>query len=309
MAIVILKRTGTTLLVVWGAVTLIFVLVRLAPGDPAVALLGPTATGDQLEALRAQLGLNEPIWNQYLIYIGDIFRGNFGESIRLGKPAIDAVLERLPATLELTLAAAIIAVAIGIPLGAYAARRVGGVADRIISGAALFVKSVPGFWLGIMLILVFAGFLRLLPSFGSGTPLHIVLPAVTLGLPFAAIVTRLMRSSVVETLEEPFVQTARSKGLLERVVMNDHVVRNSLIPVTTVIGLQVGTLLGGAVVIESVFAWPGIGALLVESVAGRDYTVVQTIAFVVAILVVVLNLLTDLLYVRLDPRIRLGAAR
>jgi peptide/nickel transport system permease protein len=304
---IILRRLGATLIVVWGAVTFIFLLIRLAPGDPALVILGPTATAEQLDALRERLGLGGGLGQQYLIFLGDLGRLDFGDSVRLGKPAIEEVLTRLPATLELTFIAAVAAVAIGIPLGILAGRRPGGWVDRLISTLALVGKSIPGFWLGVILILVFARTLQILPSFGSGTPAHVVLPAITLTLPFLAIVIRLMRSSVVDTLGEPFVQTAYAKGLTERTVLSDHVARNSLLPVVTVTGLQISTLIGGAVITESVFAWPGIGSLLVESVAARDYSVVQAVAVVVALLVVLINVLTDLLYLRLDPRIRLGA--
>lgn len=300
------KRLGTTLLVVWGAVTLIFLLIRLAPGDPALVMLGPTATAEQLATLRTRLGLDEPLASQYLIFLGDLLRFDFGTSIRLGKPAMDAVLERLPATIELTVWATIFSVGLGIPLGTLAGRRPGGAMDRTISSLALFGKSLPGFWLGVILILIFARQLRWLPSFGTGSFAHVVLPALTMTLPFMAIVVRLTRSTVVDTLREPFAQTAYAKGLTERQVMSDHVVRNSLLPVVTMTGLQLTTLVGGAVITETVFAWPGIGSLLVDSVAGRDYSVVQAIAIVVALMVVLINLLTDLLYARLDPRIRLG---
>lgn len=309
MMFFVLRRIGATLLVVWGAVTLIFLLIRLAPGDPALVLLGPTASADQVDALRERLGLDSSLAEQYFIFIGDLFRLDFGTSIRLGQPAIEAVLDRLPATVELTLAATILSVGIGIPLGAIAGRKPGGTVDRLISGLALVGKSIPGFWLGVILILVFARVLRILPSFGAGTPAHLVLPVITLTLPFLAIVIRLMRSSVAETLREPFVQAVRSKGVSESVVLTSHVARNSLLPVVTVTGLQISTLLGGAVITEAVFAWPGIGSLLVDSVAARDYSVVQAIAVVVAIIVVIINLLTDLLYPRLDPRIRMGPAR
>jgi peptide/nickel transport system permease protein len=305
----LLKRFGTTLVVVWGAVTLIFLLIRLAPGDAALVMLGPTASAEQLEALRSRLGLGGPLLNQYLIFLGDLTRFDFGVSVRLGRPAMDVVLERLPATLLLTAVATVVSLAIGIPLGALAGRRPGSFTDRLVSALALVGKSLPGFWLGVILILVFARELRWLPSFGTGTVGHIVLPAITMILPFLAIIVRLTRAAVVDTMREAFVATAHSKGLTEGRVMADHVIRNSLLPVVTVTGLQISTLVGGAVITETVFAWPGIGSLLVDSVSGRDYAVVQAIAIVVALMVVVINLVTDLIYTRLDPRIRLGGAQ
>ncbi len=309
MTISAIKRVGTTLLVVWGAVTLIFLLIRLAPGDAALVMLGPTASQEQLAALRTRLGLDDSLLTQYVIFLRDLLQFNFGNSIRLGKPAMQAVLERLPATLQLTVVATFFSLIIGIPLGAFAGRRPGRMLDRAISSIALVGKSIPGFWLGVILILVFARELRWFPSFGAGTPAHMVLPAITMILPFVAIVIRLTRASVVDTLAEPFIQTAHSKGLPEAQVMRYHVLRNSMLPVVTIVGLQLTTLVGGAVITEAVFAWPGIGSLLVESVAARDYNVVQAIAVVVTLMVVAINVSTDLIYVRLDPRIRLGGAQ
>jgi peptide/nickel transport system permease protein len=302
----ILKNLAKTLLVVLGAVTLIFLLIRLAPGDPALVMLGPTATADQLAALRSRLGLDEPLIAQYLIFLRDLVHFEFGTSIRMGKPAMTVVLERLPATLELTAWATFISVLLGVPLGTLAGRRPGGWVDKLISSAALVGKSLPGFWLGVILILVFSRQLRWLPSFGSGTSAHMVLPVIAVTLPFLAIVIRLTRSTVVDTLREPFVRTAYAKGLTETQVLAAHVVRNSMLPVVTITGLQLTTLVGGAVITETVFSWPGIGSLLVDSVSARDYSVVQAISVVVAILVVLINAIVDLLYARLDPRIRLG---
>jgi peptide/nickel transport system permease protein len=205
---VILRRLGATLIVIWGAVSLIFLLVRLAPGDPALVILGPMATPDQLEALRDKLGLNSSLLDQYLIFLGDLLRFDFGDSVRLGRPAIDEVMARLPSTLLLAFIAAGAALVIGIPLGVIAGRRQGGVADRIVSTLALIGKSIPGFWFGLILILVFARGLQVLPSFGSGTPAHVVLPAVTLTLPLLVVIVRLMRASVVDTLREPYITTA-----------------------------------------------------------------------------------------------------
>lgn len=300
------KKTLTTLFVIWGAVTLVFLLVRLAPGDTAVALLGPTASEDQLQQLRLRLGLDQPLFSQYFIYLQGLLQGDFGYSFRLGRPALDAVLASVGPTLSLTAIAMALAVILGVPMGMVSGARPGGVMDRVLSFIMLVCKSVPNFWLGIMFILVFARWLRWLPSFGAGTPAHMILPALTLALPVMAVVGRVMRSSVAEMQSEPFVLAARSKGLTESQVQRFHITPNSLLPVVTVIGLQLGTLIGGAVIVESVFGWPGIGQLLVQSVSARDYLVVQAIAIVVALFVVVINLLTDALYTRLDPRIRLA---
>ncbi|WP_329392136.1 ABC transporter permease [Streptomyces sp. NBC_01716] len=303
----IVQRLLIGVFVMWGAASLIFLIVRAAPGDPATVLLGPDAEQSQIDQLRATLGLDRSLGAQYLGYLGDVSRLDFGESHRLGRPAMDAVLDRLPATVDLTLTATAIAVIVGLTLGMLAGGRPGGPLDRVVSACTIALQSFPTFWIGIMLVLVFALGLRLLPSSGVGTPQHLVLPAVTLSFPFIAIIARLTRTSVVETMREGYVQTARSKGLTERQVLLGHALRNSLIPVVTVVGVQVGALVGGAVIVENVFAWPGLGSLVVDAVANRDYAVVQGVTLLIAGIVVVLNLLADLLIAQLDPRIRTGA--
>jgi peptide/nickel transport system permease protein len=307
MTRVIVKRLLVGVLVMWGAASLIFLIVRVAPGDPATILLGPDATQDQVDELTAKLGLDRPMFAQYFSYLGDVARLHFGDSFRLGRPAMAEVLERLPATAELMLASTAIAVVAGLALGLLAGGRPGRAADRIISASTIALASFPTFWVGIMLILICALVLRLLPSGGSGTPQHLVLPAVTLALPFTATVARLTRTSVAETMREPYIQTARSKGLTEPQVLLGHALRNSLIPVVTIVGLHMGGLMGGAVIVENVFAWPGLGTLIVESVSNRDYEVVQAATFLIAGIVMLFNLLADLLYSQLDPRIRLEA--
>ncbi|MFD3485681.1 ABC transporter permease [Streptomyces sp. NPDC058665] len=303
----IVQRLLIGVFVIWGAASLIFLIVRAAPGDPATVLLGPDAERSQIDQLRATLGLDRSLGAQYLGYLGDVSRLDFGESHRLGRPAMDAVLDRLPATIDLTLTATAIAVIVGLTLGLLAGGRPGGPLDRVVSAFTIALQSFPTFWIGIMLVLVFALGLRLLPSSGVGTPQHLVLPAVTLSFPFIAIIARLTRTSVVETMREGYVQTARAKGLTERQVLLGHALRNSLIPVVTVVGVQVGALVGGAVIVENVFAWPGLGSLVVDAVANRDYAVVQGVTLLIAGIVVVFNLLADLLIAQLDPRIRTGA--
>jgi peptide/nickel transport system permease protein len=308
MARMILRRLATGVFVMWGAATLIFIIVRAAPGDPAAMLLGPDADRAQIEELTRTLGLDRPLILQYFSYLGDVARFDFGQSYRLGRPAMDAVLDRLPATIDLTLTATLIAVTLGLLLGVVAGGRPGGVVDRVVSAATIALQSFPTFWVGIMLILLFSLTLRMLPSAGVGTPAHLVLPSVTLSLAFIAIVARVTRSSVAESMSEQYVQTARSKGLTEPQVLVGHVLRNSLIPVVTVVGLHVGQLMGGVVIVENVFAWPGLGSLVVDAVANRDYAVVQAVTLLIAAIVTVLNLVADLLYTRLDPRIRLESA-
>ena len=309
MARFLLGRLGLALLIVWGVITAVFVIVRLAPGDQAMVALGPDATPEQIDALRHSMGLDLPVWQQYLTYLLNVVRLDFRDSYRYNQPAMEAVLDRFPATVVLTRAATAIALVVGLALGVLAGRRPGSVGDRIISAVALILQALPPFWAGIMFILVFALMLRLLPSAGDGSIAHLVLPATTLAIPFTALVARITRSSVAETMGEGFVQTARSKGLSDAEVLVGHVLKNSLIPVVTVVALQIGTLLGGAVIVETVFAWPGLGSRLVDSVSNRDYAVVQAATALIAVCVVVMNLAADLAYARLDPRIRLEARR
>ncbi len=305
MTRMILRRLLVGVFVLWGAASLIFVIVRVAPGDPVQVLLGPDASQEQVRQVTAQLGLDRPMYEQYVGYLGDAVRFDFGDSQRLGRPAMDAVLDRLPATIDLTLAATLLAVVIGLVLGVVAGGRPGSRLDRIVSAATIGLQSFPTFWVGIMLILLFSLGLRLLPSAGVGTPAHLVLPAVTLSLPFVAIVARVTRGSVAESMDEQYVQTARSKGLTNTQVLLGHVLRNSLVPVVTVVGIHIGQLMGGVVIVENVFAWPGLGSLIVDAVANRDYAVVQAATLLIATIVLVLNLVADLVYTRLDPRIRL----
>ncbi|MCW6007048.1 ABC transporter permease [Micromonospora sp. CPCC 205371] len=302
---VIVKRLLVGLLVMWGAASLIFLIVRVAPGDPATILLGPDADPEQIAELTARLGLDQPKLTQYAHYLADVARFDFGESYRLGRPAMSEVLERLPATAELMLSSTAIAVVFGVTLGLLAGARPGRLVDRVVSASTIALQSFPTFWVGIMLILVFALWLGVLPSADAGTPAHLVLPAVTLALPFTATVARLTRTSVAETMREPYIQTARSKGLTEPQVLIGHALRNSLIPVVTIVGLHMGGLMGGAVIVENVFAWPGLGSLVVDAVASRDYEVVQAATFLIAGIVMLFNLVADLLYSRLDPRIKL----
>jgi peptide/nickel transport system permease protein len=303
----LVRRLGLMVFTVWGAVSLTFVILRLAPGDQATVQLGPDATASEVAALRAELGLDRPIFVQYLDYLGSAVTGDFGESYRFRDSAMTVILDRFPATVVLALTATVLALTIGLLLGIMAGRAPGRLADRVISGTTLVMQAIPPFWSGIMLILLMALTLRLLPSAGSGDLEHLVLPAVTLAIPFTALVARITRSSVAEVTAEPYILTARSKGLSERAVLARHAVRNSLIPVVTIVSLHIGTLMGGAVIVEQVFAWEGVGSLLVNAVGNRDYAIVQGATVLFAIVVVTMNLLADVLNARLDPRIRTGA--
>jgi len=267
----------------------------MLPGDASV---------DQLEALRRELGLDRPVYIQYLQFLGGALRGDFGTSFRHQQPALGLVLERLPATMELAFAALLLATVVALPLGILAAIRHGRLIDALAMGFAVVGQSTPTFWMGIMLILVVSVELGVLPTSGRGGWEYLILPAVTLGTQFAALLARLTRTSMLEVLGQDFLRTARAKGLRERTVVFGHALKNASVPVITLAGLQFGTLLGGAVVTETVFAWPGVGRLAVQSIFVRDYPVVQAAVFVLALSFVTINLLVDLAYGQLDPRIR-----
>jgi ABC-type dipeptide/oligopeptide/nickel transport system permease component len=306
MGAYVVRRLFFSLFVLWGAVTIVFVVLRLVPGDPAYIMLGPDADQAQVAALQAQLGLDQPLIQQYATYLANVVHLDFGESFRLNADSMSLVLQRVPATIQLATTALLLSLLIGLPLGVIAALRAHSWVDRTISVFSLMGQSTPSFWLGIVLILVFARGLKVLPSAGSGTWSHLVLPTITLALPFLAILVRLTRSGLLEVVHEGYVQTARAKGLGESVVILVHALRNALVPIVTVVGLQFGALLGGTVIVETVFAWPGVGRLLIDSIGRRDYGVVQAAILLVATIFVVINLLVDLLYGFLDPRVRLA---
>lgn len=302
----ILRRIAQAVLVLWGALTIVFAVVRLVPGDPATIILGSDATAEEVARVRAELGLEDSLLVQYARFMARAVRLDFGESFRFGSDAFAMVLDRIGATVTLAAAAMLIALAVSFILGVLAALRPRGLADRTISTLSLMGQSMPNFWVGIILILVFARQLNMFPSAGNTTLSHLVLPAVTLALPFTSILVRLIRSGLLEVLGEGYIQTARAKGLTEPAVLARHAVRNMLIPVVTVAGLQFGALLGGTVVVEEVFSWPGLGRLLVDAIGNRDYTVIQaSVAFIAAIFVLV-NLVVDLLYAYIDPRVRVS---
>lgn len=301
----LLSRLAQALLVLLGVSLVVFLLLRLAPGDPARALLPEGASAEDLAAVRAQLGLDQPLPVQYARFLGGALRGDLGSSIMQDRPALELVLARLPATLQLTAAAFAVALAVAVPVGILAAVRRDSWLDYVSSGLALIGQSMPVYWLGLLLILVFAVRLRWLPTSGYGLR-QIVLPAIALGAGLMALATRLVRSGMLETLAEDYVRTARAKGLSERLVLLRHAFRNTLIPLVTVLGLQFGTLLGGAVVTETVFSWPGVGTLAITAIAQRDYPIVQAVVLVVSACFVGINLAVDMLYAAIDPRVRHG---
>ncbi len=305
MAAYLVRRLILSVFVLWGTVSLVFVVMRMVPGDPALMILGSDASAEELAALRVQMGLNEPLVIQYLHYLLDAARLDFGPSIRLGGAAMDHVLSRMPVTLLLAAAALVIAVVVGVSLGILAALKFDTPIDRAVTTLSLVTHSAPSFWVGLVLILLFARQLQILPSGGAGTAAHLLLPALAAGLPFSATLTRFTRSGLLEVINEGYVQTARSKGLSERVVILTHAIRNALVPIVTVVGLYVGGILGGTVVIETVFSWPGLGRLIVDSIGFRDYAVVQAGIVLITVVFVTVNLIVDILYGYLDPRVRL----
>ncbi|NBC12375.1 MAG: ABC transporter permease subunit [Gammaproteobacteria bacterium] len=299
----VLTRLASALVVVLGVCTLVFALIHLVPGDPVEAMLGERAQAADRAALRAALGLDRPLWEQYRSYLGDLLRLDLGASFLDQRPVTAILAERLPATLRLAAAALGIALVVALPLGVLAARYRGSAVDSAAMTLSLLGISIPNFWLGPLLILVFSLWLGWTPVSGDQAPLGIVLPALTLGTALAAILARMVRASMLEVLGEDYVRTARAKGLGEVAVLWRHALRNAWLPVLTVIGLQLGGLLAGAVITETVFAWPGIGSLLVESIKARDFPVVQGCVLLISLSYVAVNTLTDLAYAWIDPRI------
>ncbi len=301
---ILLGRLVLTIPVVWAVVTLVFLLLHLVPGDPVLAFLGETATPEQVAEMRHRFGLDRPLLEQYAHYWKQVLRGDLGVTFVDRRPVAEKILARYPATLQLAVAALVIALLISIPLGVAAARHQGGIRDAAASTLALAGIALPNFALGPLLILLFSVKLRLLPPSGFGDLVHLVLPALTLGAALAAILTRLVRTSVLEELHQEYVKTARAKGLNERTVIYRHVLRNGLIPVVTIVGLQFGVLLGGAIITERIFNWPGIGTLTIEAITARDYPLVQGCLLVIALTYILVNTATDLLYRVLDPRVQ-----
>ncbi len=299
-----LRRILLLILVVLGVATAVFLIIHLVPGDPVDIMLGEQAQPADREGLRKSLGLDRPILEQYLRFLGGLLTGDLGESLHHRRGVAGLVLERLPATLELGAASMLIAVAIALPLGILAAARARSWLDHGSMLGSLLGVSIPNFWLGPLLISLFSLRFNWLPPSGRGGLEHLVLPALTLGTGLAAILTRMTRASVLEVLPKEFVRTARAKGLGERAVLLRHSLRNALLPIVTVAGLQTGAVLSGSVITESIFAWPGIGRLTIEAIAARDYPLVQGCVLTIALTYVLLNLLTDLVYTVCDPRVR-----
>ena len=284
---------------------IVFVSIRMIPIDPAELVVGPYATMEQREAATRLLGLDRPVVVQYAIYLGRVFHGDLGRSLKSGKPITQLIADTLPNSLLLGGVALGLAYLIAIPLGVVAAMRQNSYVDQGAMAFALIGISMPNFWLGLLLVLLFAVNLRWLPATGSGTAAHIVLPAITLGLQFTAIVARMTRSSILEVLRQDFVRALHAKGLRRTQVVYVHALKNAVIPVISLLGLHLGGIVGGSVIVETIFAWPGMGLLLVNSITGRDYPVVQAVLTLLGCAVLLANLLADLLYAAADRRIKL----
>jgi len=302
----LLRRILLLIPVLWGVATLVFLLLHFIPGDPVDLMLGDSALGTDREILRDQLGLNDPLIVQYLRYFGDLLQGDWGTSLFSKKPVFEEIMERVPATMELMLGAMVVTILVAMPLGLIAAVNKGTWIDQGAMIFSLLGVSIPNFWLGPMLILLFSIHFDLLPVNERGGLEHLILPALTLGTSLASILARITRSSVVETLQAEYIRTARSKGISELRILFRHALRNALIPIVTVIGLQVGVLLSGAIITEAIFDWPGLGNLLISAINSRNYPLVQGCVLFIAGSYVIVNLVIDLLYAYLDPRIRLS---
>jgi peptide/nickel transport system permease protein len=308
------RRLLYSVVVLFGVLVLVFALIHLVPGDPVRIALGTRYTPEAYEALRSASGLDRPLYQQFFSYLGSALTGDLGVSFRNGDPVTVTLLDRLPATVSLAVVAIVIALVIALPAGIFAALREGRFADAIIRISSQFGVSVPDFWMGILLIALFATTLHWLPTSGYqplmenpvGWLRHVILPGFTVGLVAAAIMTRYIRSAVLEVASMGYVRTARSKGLSPAVVTVRHIMRNAAIPVLTITGIQLATILGGVIVVEVVFAWPGLGRLVYTAVAARDYPLIQGAVLLIAILFLLINLIVDVLYAVVDPRIRLS---
>ena len=304
MLTVIIRRLIFTIPIVFGVTIVVFSILHLAPGCPTTIMLGDHASPEAIEELRNRFGLDDPIPVQYFRWLSGIVRGDFGRSIHTRQLVLEMIWQRVPATVELTLAAMILSILIAIPVGIISATKQYSIFDHGSMVGALLGVSMPVFWQGLMMILIFGFFLGWVPISGRGTISHLLLPAITLGTSQAALIARLTRSSMLEVIRQDYITTARSKGLVERIVIIKHALKNALIPVVTIVALQLPVLFGGAVITETVFAWPGMGRLMVASIFTRDFPVVQAAVLIIAMFVILSNLLADILYIVLDPRIK-----
>jgi peptide/nickel transport system permease protein len=306
MVAYILRRLLQSVFVIFGVACVTFLVLRLVPGDPARLMVPPGTSEKVVDSLRQELGTDQPLIVQFGRFLGGLLQGDLGDSFRQGRPVLELVLDALPATLALATTTMLTAVLVAVPLGIVAAYRSGGILDRAILIFSLAGQSVPNFWLGVMLVLVFAIRLQWFPAIGMGGPRSIVLPTLTLALILVAILVRTVRQSMLEALNEDYVRTARAKGMPETKVVLVHALKNAAIPLVTILGLQVGFVLGGAFVVELIFDWPGVGLLALEAIDTRDFPVVQGVVILVAAVFTFANLAVDIAYAYLNPRVRLG---
>lgn len=305
MASYLLRRVIHSVVAVWGVLTIVFLVLHLS-GDPALLMVPQGASQQDIARLRHDMGLDRPLGVQYSVFLTNALRGDFGHSFLQRQPALTIVLDRVPATLELSGAALLLSVVVGVGAGILSAWKRNSWWDRGAMLIALIGQATPSFWIGIMLILIFAVWLQWLPPSGHGSLQQLIMPSVTLGVLSMATLSRITRSSMLEVLGQDFIKVGRAKGLSEQTVLFRHALRNAAIPVVTLIALELGVMLSGAVIVETIFAWPGIGRLAVESITARDFPVVQAIVFLGSLIYILLNLLTDLLYTAIDPRIRIS---
>lgn len=300
----ILKRLLLLIPILLGVSIIVFTVLHMSPGDPAQIMLGPMASQESIAQMRESLGLNKPLYIQYFIFLKNTLQGDFGRSIRTNTPVIEEIFSRLPATLKLSTLGMLLAIIIGFPLGVLAALKQNTIIDTTSSFLALIGFSIPNFWAGLMLMLLLSVYIPVLPSSGYGSWQHLVLPSLTLAIQTIAVITRMTRSSMLEVIRQDYVKTARAKGISDKLVLVRHIIRNALIPVVTIAGLYFGHSLGGVVVTETVFSYPGVGRLLVDAIRSKDYPVVQAGILIFAVGVALINLIVDVVYAYLDPRIK-----
>ncbi len=304
MNVFLRRRLLGLISVLFGVITIVFLIIHLVPGDPARIMLGEGALPSDVEALRESLGLNRPLIVQYFDFFAKLFQGDLGRSFNTGQPVLSAIIERFPATLILTAASMFFAIIIAVPIGIITAAKRNTVIDNLGMIFSLIGVSMPAFWLGPILVLIFSVKLGILPVSGSGSIKHLVLPSFSLGFALAAIISRMTRASMIEVLDQDYIRTARAIGVSEKIIFLKHALRNAIIPVVTIVGLQFGALLGGVIIIEIIFSWPGIGQLLIPAIMRRDYPLVQGCILFIAVVYIFVNLIVDIIYAYIDPRIK-----
>ena len=304
MNVFLRRRLLGLISVLFGVITIVFLIIHLVPGDPARIMLGESALPADVETLRESLGLNRPLIVQYFDFFAKLFQGDLGRSFNTGQPVLSAIIERFPATLILTAASMFFAIIIAVPIGIITAAKRNTVVDNLGMIFSLIGVSMPAFWLGPILILIFSVKFGILPVSGSGSIKHLVLPSFSLGFALAAIISRMTRASMIEVLNQDYIRTARAIGVSEKTILLKHALRNAIIPVVTIVGLQFGALLGGVIIIEIIFSWPGIGQLLIPAIMRRDYPLVQGCILFIAVVYIFVNLIVDIIYAYIDPRIK-----